>query len=518
MNEIKLIEEIEDAIHNKKYDELLYKVELKLKKLFYKYTTEDVLTLINRTIIFHNYNINCKEENYSEYQRDRHVSLKILLSLPEYYYKNISETGKDSIYDYKSVIDELVGIIAELEYVYYYYPYKNKKDFMLNNENQFYMNYFKSYYFDYPAIEIRDFLGFFKSNINLCEEVLDDNNFKESLELMLYLQEFESNLRKEKLSLNLLFDKDIRRIINSENIYILYPLRTVKKICRKKKINFKTFMKNYAFDLEDNEKKESNLIDILAKSKDKRFMFITSKFLFFPRNYYWMYKMYDIVWRSANISKKIDYGKTIKSLMHENTIFELLKEYFGENNVYANVYLKRTGRQYAEKDFVIFYQNKILSFEAKSNLLPKPELDDSINIDINPADLKIDTYRASGAGGQHVNTTDSAVRITHIPTGVVVQCQNERSQHKNKDTAMKMLMAKLIELKELEQKEKIEDIQGKYSQITWGSQIRSYVFQPYKLVKDHRTNAEIGNVDSVMDGNLDLFINEYLKMNKSKNS
>lgn len=312
MNEIKLIEEIEDAIHNKKYDELLYKVELKLKKLFYKYTTEDVLTLINRTIIFHNYNIHCKEENYSEYQRDKHVSLKILLSLPEYYYKNISEKGKDSIYDYTSVIDELVGIIAELECVYYYYPYKNKKDFMLNNEKQFYMNYFKSYYFDYPAIEIRDFLEFFKSNINLCEEVLDDNNFKESLELMLYLQEFESNLRKEKLSLNLLFDKDIRRIINSENIYILYPLRTVKKICRKKKINFKTFMKNYAFDLEDNEKKESNLIDILAKSKDKRFMFITSKFLFFPRNYYWMYKMYDIVWRSANISKKIDYGKTKK--------------------------------------------------------------------------------------------------------------------------------------------------------------------------------------------------------------
>lgn len=145
-----------------------------------------------------------------------------------------------------------------------------------------------------------------------------------------------------------------------------------------------------------------------------------------------------------------------------------------------------------------------------------PELDDSIAIDINQSDLKIDTYRASGAGGQHINTTDSAVRITHIPTGVVVQCQNERSQHKNKDTAMKMLMAKLIELKELEQKEKIEDIQGKYSQITWGSQIRSYVFQPYKLVKDHRTNAEIGNVDSVMDGSIDLFINEYLKDNKLK--
>lgn len=146
-----------------------------------------------------------------------------------------------------------------------------------------------------------------------------------------------------------------------------------------------------------------------------------------------------------------------------------------------------------------------------------PELDDKIDVEINPNDLKIDTYRSSGAGGQHVNKTDSAVRITHIPTGIVVQCQNERSQFANKDTAMKMLKGKLIHLKELENKERIEDIQGKYSQITWGSQIRSYVFQPYKLVKDHRTNTEIGNVDSVMDGNINLFINEYLKMNKMKN-
>ncbi|WP_248481732.1 peptide chain release factor 2 [Tepidibacter aestuarii] len=143
-----------------------------------------------------------------------------------------------------------------------------------------------------------------------------------------------------------------------------------------------------------------------------------------------------------------------------------------------------------------------------------PELDDDTSVDINPSDLKIDTYKASGAGGQHVNKTESAVRITHIPTGVVVQCQNQRSQHLNKDKAMKMLMAKLIELKELEQKEKIEDIQGEYSQIAWGSQIRSYVFQPYKLVKDHRTNLDIGNVQGVMDGNLDPFMNEYLKHTK----
>ena len=139
-----------------------------------------------------------------------------------------------------------------------------------------------------------------------------------------------------------------------------------------------------------------------------------------------------------------------------------------------------------------------------------PELDDNIKIEINPKDLKVDTYRSSGAGGQHVNKTESAIRITHIPTGIVVQCQNERSQISNRETAMKMLTAKLIELKELEHKDKIEDIQGKYSQIAWGSQIRSYVFQPYTMVKDHRTNYEVGNIGSVMDGDIMPFINAYL--------
>lgn len=147
-----------------------------------------------------------------------------------------------------------------------------------------------------------------------------------------------------------------------------------------------------------------------------------------------------------------------------------------------------------------------------------PELDNEINIDINESDLKIDTYRASGAGGQHVNTTDSAVRITHIPTGVVASSQNERSQIQNRETAMKLLIGKLIQIKEEEQKEKIEDIQGKYSQITWGSQIRSYVFQPYTMVKDHRTNYEIGNVEKVMDGDIDEFINAYLNMKEVENN
>lgn len=145
-----------------------------------------------------------------------------------------------------------------------------------------------------------------------------------------------------------------------------------------------------------------------------------------------------------------------------------------------------------------------------------PDIDDEIDIEINEDDLKIDTYRASGAGGQHINKTSSAVRITHLPTGIVVQCQNERSQHSNKDKAMKMLKAKLYLIKEQEQADKVSDIRGEIKEIGFGNQIRSYVMQPYTLVKDHRTNAEIGNVSSVLDGNLELFMNAYLKAQNIK--
>ena len=142
-----------------------------------------------------------------------------------------------------------------------------------------------------------------------------------------------------------------------------------------------------------------------------------------------------------------------------------------------------------------------------------PEITEDIKLDINPDDIKMDVYRASGAGGQKVNKTSSAVRLTHIPTNIVVACQTERSQVQNRETAMTMLKSKLLEMKEKEHKDKIEDLKGVHREIAWGSQIRSYVFCPYTLVKDHRTNCETGNVEAVMNGEINEFINAYLKHN-----
>ena len=145
-----------------------------------------------------------------------------------------------------------------------------------------------------------------------------------------------------------------------------------------------------------------------------------------------------------------------------------------------------------------------------------PEISDDMSVDIREEDIRVDTYRSSGAGGQHVNKTESAIRITHIPTGIVVSCQNERSQVQNRAYAMRMLMSKLMEIKEREHYDKIEDIKGEQKKIEWGSQIRSYVFMPYTLAKDHRTGFENGNINAVMDGDIDGFISAYLKMNAIK--
>lgn len=152
---------------------------------------------------------------------------------------------------------------------------------------------------------------------------------------------------------------------------------------------------------------------------------------------------------------------------------------------------------------------------ASVDVMPEVISDDEV--EVKPEDIKVDTFRAGGAGGQHVNKTDSAVRITHLPTGIVVQCQNERSQHANRTAAMKILMAKLLELKQRQEEEELSALRGVQQEIAWGSQIRSYVFHPYSLVKDHRTNAEVGKVQAVMDGHLDPFISAYLHQQAQKN-
>jgi peptide chain release factor 2 len=149
-----------------------------------------------------------------------------------------------------------------------------------------------------------------------------------------------------------------------------------------------------------------------------------------------------------------------------------------------------------------------------ASVMVMPELDDTVNVNLEEKEIRIDTFRASGAGGQHVNKTDSAIRITHLPSGIVVQCQNERSQHRNKDMAMKMLISRLYELEKEKKQIEQDGLGGDKKEIAWGSQIRSYILQPYRLIKDHRTDHEVGNVDAVLDGNLDSFIKAYLLWQK----
>ena len=188
----------------------------------------------------------------------------------------------------------------------------------------------------------------------------------------------------------------------------------------------------------------------------------------------------------------------------------------------ATVLIKgRNAYGYMRSELGIHRLVRISPFDASgrrhtsfASVMVMPELDDTVRVDLDDKDLRIDTFRASGAGGQHVNKTDSAIRITHLPTGIVVQCQNERSQHSNKDMAMKMMMSRLYEVEKQRQAEISEGLSGDKKEIAWGSQIRSYVLQPYRLIKDHRTDHEAGNVDAVLDGRLDSFIKAYLLWRK----
>ena len=221
-----------------------------------------------------------------------------------------------------------------------------------------------------------------------------------------------------------------------------------------------------------------------------------------------LYRMYTR-WANANgyEVKELDYLEGVEAGLKSVT--------FSVNGDYAYGYLKG--------EMGVHRLVRISPFDAGgrrhtsfASVEVLPEITDDIELDINPDDIKMDVYRASGAGGQHINKTSSAVRLTHIPTGIIVACQTERSQFQNRDTAMKMLKSKLLNLKEKEQKDTIDELKGIQMDIAWGSQIRSYVFCPYTLVKDHRTNYEVGNVQAVMDGDLNGFIDSYLKFNLEK--
>lgn len=216
-----------------------------------------------------------------------------------------------------------------------------------------------------------------------------------------------------------------------------------------------------------------------------------------------LYRMYG-KWASSNgfIVKELDYLegdeagiKSVTALISGDNAYGYLKGEMGVHRLVRISPFDSGGRRHT-------------SFASVEVL---PEITDDVDVQINPEDLRIDTYRASGAGGQHVNKTDSAIRITHIPTNIVVACQSERSQTMNKETAMKMLKSKLVDLKEKQNKETINELKGEQKDIAWGSQIRSYVFCPYTLVKDHRTNYEVGNVEAIMNGELNQFMYEYLK-------
>lgn len=224
-----------------------------------------------------------------------------------------------------------------------------------------------------------------------------------------------------------------------------------------------------------------------------------------------LYRMYGR-WANANgfTMKEIDYLagdeagiKSVTALVSGENAYGYLKGEMGVHRLVRISPFDSGGRRHT-------------SF-ASLEVIPEIK-EDNMDIQINPADLRVDTYRASGAGGQHINKTDSAVRITHIPTNIVVACQSERSQQMNRETAMTMLKSKLLILKETAKKDTIEELKGEQKDIAWGSQIRSYVFCPYTLVKDHRTNYEVGNVDAVMNGEINEFIQEYLKMIAKENN
>lgn len=374
MDEIYFFLEIEKSIRQKKYLKLLDDYERKLIRFLSRFTSTCVFILVNQTIIFHNYNMDCMQNDYEKYERGKHCSLRMLLSLPEYYYKNIAVCGNEQIQDYEAMVGELIECLMCLDMIYYYYPCRNQTKFIMDSSTEFYMNYFKSYYFDYPDINPEQFIDFFSENAPISQKVLQENNIKETVMAALVFQEFEKNLYNiqgiQRFICKIFHKVDFKK----EGIWLTFPISITKFLFAIKHLNYDNFIKKYAYDITDKRSAQyTRMIDVIA-SEETGIALISNNNICFPRNYYWIHRWYNCVWKSYEISKNNEDGKTYKSNQHENEIRSVLEKYFGKDKVYSNVYLKRKKGQYAEKDFIVVFNDYVISFEAKSKLLPAPFL------------------------------------------------------------------------------------------------------------------------------------------------
>lgn len=381
MDEIALIEEIESSINSNKYLEMLDRYENKLIDFLKQYSICDIFILINRTIIFHNYNMECRIFDYISYDRNKHMSLKMLLNLPLYYYKNIQKAGNKRIDNYEDKLGELINHLMELKLIYYYYPCRNMKKYTFDKDMEFYRNYFKAYYFDFPEMKIDEFKKFIYDNEEICKRALMDDNILKSLSAAYFLQCFEDSIYKQKKVIKYLCRKIFGIDIRQGGILFSYPETLVKFLFWVNKFDYNYFVQKYIYDLGDERQSEYiRMIDAM-RSNANHIGMKNADNLFFPRNYYWIYRWYNNVWRSSVIGSDTSVGKTYKSEMHEKEVKELLDKFFGKENVYYNVYLKRKKGQFAEKDFIVLYNDYVISLEAKSKLVPEPCLDVEDGID-----------------------------------------------------------------------------------------------------------------------------------------
>jgi hypothetical protein len=405
MDEINFFLDIEKSIMTNKYIELLDSYERKMIYFLSRFTSTCVFVLINKTIIFHNYNMDCKQNDYEKYERGKHCSLRMLLSLPEYYYKNIVVCGNEQILDYDEMVDELLEHLVCLEMIYYYYPCRNQTKVNMDSNTEFYMNYFKSYYFDYPEISAEKYIDFFEENAAISQKVFQVKNIKETIMEALVFQEFEKNLYSIRGIQRFICKIRHKVDFKKEGIWLTFPISIIQFLFTVKNLRYEEFIKKYVYNITDKRSVQySRMIDVIA-SEDTRIALISNNNICFPRNYYWINRWYTYVWKSYEISKNNEDGKTYKSDKHENEIKSVLEKYFAKDKVYSGVYLKRKKGQYAEKDFIVVFNDYVISFEAKSKLLPAPFL----GVEDGLEDIKIKCNEAIEKAIQQGNEIKQAI-------------------------------------------------------------------------------------------------------------